>query len=108
MPECLCCRDVGLLASFGPAAEQDHQPFTIPAKVNAIARTEVQPQLLNTRAFALHRRNITPLKPVKSDGNACLGGIVQLFKPSLKGIAPQTVNVLANLNHKLMVAQKIL
>jgi hypothetical protein len=100
----LCRRDVGLLTPFGPADEQDYEPRSIPAEINAVSGAEIQPQLLDAHAYTLRRRNIASFETIKRNGYSCLDNIVQLLEPSFKRIAPQTVNVLANLNHLRIVA----
>jgi len=104
----MCCRYVSLLMLFSPAAQQNHQPFSIPSEINPVAWTKIQPQLLNARSNAFNCCNIASFQPVKSNSYTCLSGFIQLSKPSLKGIAPQTINVMAYFYHLVMVAQKIL
>lgn len=101
-----CCVDVGLLALFGSAAEQDHEPLSILAKVNAVAGTEIQAQFKDARTYAFCYREIAPFESVEEHGDPCLGTVIQLTEPSLKGISPKTVDVLTNFYYISMVAQK--
>lgn len=96
--------DIGLLPPLGPSAQQDHKLRSIPTEINAVSGTEIQPQFLNARAYALRCRNTATFQSIKCNGNPGLGYIIQLVKPPLKRIAPLTVNVLANLDHIRMVA----
>jgi hypothetical protein len=51
-------RNVGVLPLLGAAGQKDHQPFAIPAEVDAIARSIVQPVLVNTGADTLRVREV--------------------------------------------------
>jgi hypothetical protein len=98
--------NVSLLTPFGSTAQQDHKPLSIPTKVNSVARSEIQPQLLHARADTLRRGNVTPFQPVQCDGNPGLSAIIETIEPSFEWIAPLAINVLANLNHIYIVAQR--
>jgi hypothetical protein len=83
--------NVSLLTPFGSTAQQDHKPLSIPTKVNSVA---------------LRRGRVTPFQPVQCDGNPGLSAIIETIEPSFEWIAPLAINVLANLNHIYIVAQR--
>ena len=68
----MCIINVGLLAFFGAATQQDYDPLPILAKINSITGTEIQPQFEDTRAYPLCSRKIASFEPVERDGNPCL------------------------------------
>src|SRR6185437_16622457 len=107
-PEPTCRLNVRFLALFCSAAEQDHDCFTVPAKVDAIPRTEIQTEFRYACSHALCRRKITILQPSESNCDTGARCFVQILEPSLERIAAQPVNILPDFDHDGMVTQKIL
>jgi hypothetical protein len=108
LPKNTCCINVGLLTPFASSAQKDHQALAVFAKLNSVARTEVQTQFKDTRTYTFRRGEIAPLKSIERDCNPRLGVVIQLLEPSVKWIPPLSVDILANRDHVIMVAQKIL
>ena len=101
-----CSFDIGLLADLTTSAQKNDEPFAILAKIDPITGAEVHAQLIHARTNRFDRRVIAPFEPVKEDNNSCLNIAIQSAEPVFEGIAPQKVDVLANLNHADIVPQK--
>ena len=91
--------NVCLLPLLGSAAKQNYEPFPIPAKVDSISGTEIQPQLGNTRPNSLRYGEIATLHSQYRGQDSRLRARIQAGDPSTKGVLAFSVNVFDDLDH---------
>jgi hypothetical protein len=88
------------LAFLCATAQQNHNPITVFAKINPVARPKIHSQFEHAGTHAHYCWKVASLQPVKRDRNARPCAAIQLFKPLLKRIAPRAVDVLTNLDRR--------
>jgi hypothetical protein len=71
-PKLFGTRNIRLLTLLASACQQNHERFSISTKVNPVARTEIDPQLLNAGSDALNGRNIATLETFEGSCYASL------------------------------------
>src|SRR5579859_7349775 len=99
LPSCQCSSDVFLLTFFRSAANKDHKPVAIFAEVNPVARTKINPVLINTSSNALGVRKIALLNACQSSRHLGRRFSVQTIRPSGKWTMSAPVKVFAYFDH---------
>jgi hypothetical protein len=91
LPPRNCGGNVGVLAPFASAAQQDNQRAVLASVRHAITRPEIQPDFKNSILKRFGCAEIARFKPANLRVHAVGGDIIQIIKPLPKGERPFSV-----------------
>jgi len=94
-----CGGNIRILALLGTTREQYHQPIPVLAKVDPIARTKINPVLIDAGTHTFHVREVTLLHPMDGCRHLDRSGHIQAIEPFGIRAAPLRIEVLSNLCH---------
>ena len=88
------------LALLRAATEQYHTFVTVPAKIDAIARAEINAPFKHPLPYGLHIAQISALNPRKRCCDLQNGFVSEIVKPILERYLPHLSGILHNFYHK--------
>jgi hypothetical protein len=92
-------RYVFLLPLLGATAEQNDDSFSVFAKVNPVAWTEINADFKDPAADALHIREVSQAQPVECSGHSPRRLGVEPVKPLPEEVSSVTAEIFPDVNH---------
>lgn len=96
-------RDVRILSLLRTTGQQDHQPVAVPAKIEPVSRSPVQPIFLHPAANGFDVRDVAEAQPLDRDRH--LGGSLPVkgVEPFRKGRVTVLLLVEQHIEHRTLV-----
>jgi len=85
------------MALLGTTREQYHQPVPVLAKVDSIARTEINPELIDACTHTFHIREVTLFHPMDGCRHLDCSGYIQTIEPFGIRTVSLSIEVFSNL-----------
>jgi hypothetical protein len=77
--------DIALLALLGPSCEQDNEPLSVLAEIQAVSLSEIDPPLGNALADRFDVSKIAGFDAGNRRADLCCGPGIQSIEPCLSG-----------------------